>query len=256
MANGRSCGSTEIALGLIRIPVKLYLAAAAEKVSFNLLTPDGHRVRQKWVDEETNQEVNFEDLMRGYAVGKDFVKFSKDELKQLAEDKTGIELVSLVARSRINLSPDYVEKCFFLAPDKSDKAFKLLLECLKDMDKIGIAKYYSPQGRDNLVAIEARGKTLYLHQLYFEPELRDTTISFARNSDPSEDEIRLGKQLLRTYAERAFNIGDYKDEYGTRVALAAKQKLAGQRIGDLKEQVAGVAADLADVLKASLEDKE
>jgi DNA end-binding protein Ku len=254
MAHSRAAATTEITFGLVRIPVKLYLTAAPEKASFSLLTQDGHRVNQKWIDAETKEEVEYESLLRAVKTGKDeFVSFTKEEIKELAEEKSGIELVSLVPNGRISLTGDCVEKSYFLTPDKSDKAYKMFHACLTELGKVAIAKFYTTNGKDNLVAIEARSRgVLFLHQLYFEPELRDTTVVFARGSDPDEKEVRLGIQLLRTYAERTFVIGEHKDEYGARVAMAVERKLAGERVSGAKKEIAGVAIDLASLLEDSL----
>jgi non-homologous end joining protein Ku len=76
---------------------------------------------------------------------------------------------------------------------------------------------------------------------------------FAKGSEPNEKENRLGLSLLRQYAERGFNIGDHKDEYGKRVNLAVRKKLEGQDIAPgIKQRITGMAVDLAALLEESL----
>ncbi|KQR76958.1 hypothetical protein ASG35_11780 [Burkholderia sp. Leaf177] len=76
--------------GLVSIPVKLYSATeSASGVGFNLLTPEGGRVKQQYISEATGEVVARADMKKGYEFEKgNFVVFAPEELKALEEGAT------------------------------------------------------------------------------------------------------------------------------------------------------------------------
>ena len=261
MAGGmRTAGSVVIQFGLIRIPVKLYLAAAPITVSFNLLTADGHRVKQRWVDEETGRELDYDTLHRGKEVSKNnFVSFTKDEIEALSEDKKDtVELHSLVPVKDIDLSARAIEKTYFAGPgDGGDKAYRLFLGALVKSKKVAVAKYYA-RGKDNLVALlpTSDNDVLLMHQLYYQEERRTFTPTFAKGSEPSEEEVKMAVNLLKKLTRDEFNLADYQDEYGARVAEAVARKQAGIVSAKRAPGEEGKSLDLADLLLASLKEEK
>lgn len=63
----RSIASLTLSFGLVSIPVKLYSATdSAAGVGFNLLTPEGGRVKQQYISEATGEVVARADMKKGY----------------------------------------------------------------------------------------------------------------------------------------------------------------------------------------------
>jgi DNA end-binding protein Ku len=79
----RSIASPTPSFGLVTIPVRLYSAAeSTATIRFNLLAPDGSRVKQQYVSENTGDKVERAQMKKGYEYEKDhFVVFEPDELK-------------------------------------------------------------------------------------------------------------------------------------------------------------------------------
>lgn len=252
----RSVGSVVISFGLVRIPVKLYLTAGAVSVSFKLLTPDGHQVKQKWVDGETGEEVEYEDLHRGKEVSKgEFVSFTKEELDNLAEDKSDtVDLTELVPRAAIDLSPMAVEKVCYVGPgDGGDRAYRLFLTALVRSEKVAVAKYYA-RGKDHLVALcpTHDQQLILMYQLYYEAERRTFTPNFTRGSDPTDKEIKLAHALIKQLTRGDFILSSYQDEYGARVSAAVERKRAGIKAPTRGKAGATKPIDLEDLLEGSL----
>ena len=68
----RAIWSGAISFGLVNIPVKLYSAVSRKTVRFHQLDGDtGTRVKQRRVREGTDEEVPFENLVKGYEIGPD-----------------------------------------------------------------------------------------------------------------------------------------------------------------------------------------
>src|ERR1700755_3115122 len=93
-------------LSLVTCPVALYPATSdAEKVSFNQINKNtGHRIKYKKVDAETGDEVESDDIIKGYPVDKDtYIEVSKDELESIALESTRtIEIDEFIPISEID----------------------------------------------------------------------------------------------------------------------------------------------------------
>src|SRR3954470_16304253 len=63
----RSIASLTLSFGLVSIPVKLYSATeASAAIGFNLLAPDGSRVKQQYVSARDGPAVERKEMIRGY----------------------------------------------------------------------------------------------------------------------------------------------------------------------------------------------
>jgi DNA end-binding protein Ku len=115
----RSIASLTLGFGLVSIPIKLYSATeSSASVGFNLLAPDGSRVKQQYISQKTEKVVQRSEMVKGYEFDKDqFVVFTPDELKALESEASHvIDIVSFVPEKAID--PIYYDKAYFLGPDK------------------------------------------------------------------------------------------------------------------------------------------
>ncbi len=74
-------------LSLVTCPVALFPATSeSEKVSFNQINKrTGHRIKYQRVDAETGEDVENEDIVKGYKVDADtYIEVTKDELDNIA----------------------------------------------------------------------------------------------------------------------------------------------------------------------------
>ena len=68
----RAIWSGAISFGLVNVPVKLYSATSPKTVRFHQLSSKtGARIRQKRVDPSTDEEVPYEDIVKGYEITPD-----------------------------------------------------------------------------------------------------------------------------------------------------------------------------------------
>lgn len=99
----RSIASLSLSFGLVSIPVRVFAATeSSSAVRFNLLTPDGSRVRQQYVSEKTQKVVPRSEMVKGYEFENDrYVIFEPQELKALEEGASHqIEIVSFPPSTR------------------------------------------------------------------------------------------------------------------------------------------------------------
>jgi len=249
----RAVASPMISFGLISLPTKAYLAASAQAVSFNQITPDNNRTKQKVFDSVTDKEVDKTTLRKGYEYAKDqYVIFTDEEIDSLAGEKTnGIELTEFISDTYFN--PIQVEKCYYLAPETgAERTYKLLARAMEKLGKVAIGKWCT-RGKDHLVMLRPVNGRLVMFQMYYNDELRGFEYVFSA-AEPSERELDLASKLIGQLSSKDFDPTKYADEFTGRVKKAIETKLSGGTLKLLEapKQMDKVM-DLAALLEASLE---
>lgn len=184
----KSIWKGELSFGLVSIPVSLVSVEEKNDLRFHLLdSKTKSRVRYQRVSEETGKEVPWNDIVKGYEYEKDsyiivdeqaFAKASPDLFKSIDID----EFVDL--KDIDNL---YYSKPYYLQPEsKNKKAYVLLREALKNMNKVGVAKVII-RTKESLSLIIPHDHALLLYLIHFADEIRE------------EDEINVPKDDIKTY---------------------------------------------------------
>jgi DNA end-binding protein Ku len=251
-------GTGTVSFGLVAIPVKFYKAVSAESARFNQLTPEGHRLKQQYVDAITADVVNRADMIKGYEYARgQYVTFTEAELKDLeltGADKT-VSIEACVPSSDLDLVQ--VEASYYLGPDKGgDKAYRLLAETLSETGRVAIAQW-ATRGREHLVAIRAYGGGLILHTLYYADEVRNQreVLDGVPELDASAKERDLARMLV-AQMDGHFELGRYQDRYRQRVLSAVDAKVAGREVVLPAVAAAPQIVDLYEALTKSLGDAQ
>lgn len=252
----RSFASAIISFGLVAIPVKVYAATSESKVSFNLITPSGNRVKQKLTDAVDGTEVTQAACQKGYEYAKDqFVTFTADELKALesgADKSMAIQEFVDVA----SVDSLYIETTYYLGPDKGgDRGYSLLSRMMSKLGKVAVAQWTN-RGRDHLVVIRPYGEGLMLQQCFYEDEVRDFEEITVAKFEMTKPEEMVAAQLVKALSTGAFEPAKYENRYVKRVLGAVEQKVAGHEIAAAPEAPQASIVDLFAALKASIEQVE
>lgn len=184
----KSIWKGELSFGLVSIPVSLVSVEEKNELRFHLL--DGKtkaRVRYQRVSEDTGKEIPWNDIVKGYEYEKDsyiivdelaFAKASPDLFKSIDIE----EFVDL--KDIDNL---YYSKPYYLQPEsKNKKAYVLLRESLKNMNKVGVAKVII-RTKESLSLIIPHEHALLLYLIHFADEIRE------------ENEINVPTDDVKTY---------------------------------------------------------
>lgn len=256
----RPISSTTIAFGLVSLPVKLFSTTeSSRRISFNLMSPEGNRVRQKYVDSETGDEVERSEMKKGYEFAKgQYVLFEPDELKQIEAPKgDSIEITEFVPREAVN--PIYYDRTYYLGPDKGGaRAYRLLSRALRDEDMVAIGKY-ATRGKQYLVMIRPESEDgLAMEQLHYAEEIRAFDEVPVDEADVKDAELKLAKQLIEQAASKTFDPTAYTDEVREKILELIEAKVEGEEItvAAAPEDAEPKIIDLMEALKASLEDEE
>jgi DNA end-binding protein Ku len=252
----RSIASLTLSFGLVSIPVKLYSATdSASGVGFNLLTPEGGRVKQQYISEASGEVVARSDMKKGYEFEKgQFVVFTPDELKALEEGASHVvEIVSFVPEKSVD--PLYYDKAYFIAPDKrGGKPYCLLQQAMRESERCALAKW-SYKRKTRIVQIRPAEDGMVFQQLLFADEVRALADLHIEQVTVSDTELKLALQIIDQVSEDAYDPTAYEDEEKKRILEAIDRKIAGKQIVSPEapaEESGGQVIDLMEALRASL----
>lgn len=252
----RSIASLSLSFGLVSIPVKLYSATeSASAVRFNLLAPDGSRVKQQYVSEKDQSVVPRGEMVKGYEFEKDrFVLFTADELKSLEEGSSPtIDIVSFIPEKAVD--PIYYDKAYLLAPDKrGGKPYSLLLAAMRQSGRCALARW-AWKSKQYVVQIRPVEDGLVLQQLLYADEVRSIRDLNVDKVEVSPAELQLALQLIEQNAEDSYDPRRFEDEEKKRILAAIDQKIAGNQIvasARHEEAGTGQVIDMMEALRASL----
>ena len=116
MAAPRANWKGYLRLSLVSCPVAVYPATSeSEKVRFNQLNRNtGNRIKYLKVDASTGEEVDSEDIVKGYQVSKGhYIEITDEDLEAVAVESTRtIDIDQFVPRQEIddlyNIRPYYI----------------------------------------------------------------------------------------------------------------------------------------------------
>jgi DNA end-binding protein Ku len=253
-----------ISFGLVNIPISLHSAVKKNEMHFELLDRrTKSQVRYERVNEQTGQQVPWDQIVKGYKYsGGDYIVLDEEDFKKAAVEATQtIEILDFVPLDRIEFR--YFEKPYFVVPEKkAEKGYALLREVLKRTGKVAISKVVI-RSRQYLTALVPQGEALVLNTLRYHDELRNPS----EFKFPSEDieqykvterELQIAQMLVESMASQ-WDPARYHDDY--REALMEwieKKAQAGGAIlppqGEVEgKEEAGKVVDMMELLKRSVQ---
>jgi DNA end-binding protein Ku len=253
----RAIWTGAISFGLVNVPVKLYSATSPKTVRFHQLSgKTGARIRQKRVDPSTDEEVAYEDIVKGYEITPDhYVVIQPEELEALDPKATrSIDIEEFVDLEEID--PIYYDHSYYLAPTAGGaKAYRLLLDAMREAGKVGIGRVVI-RSKQQLCALRPTGEVLTLTTMLFGDEVlapdRIDELESVSEAEASDRELKMAEQLIDSLSGE-FEPGRFKDEYRERVLELIERKAAGEEIAVQPEAEEPAAApDLMAALEASL----
>jgi DNA end-binding protein Ku len=284
----RSVWRGTLSFGLVAIPVSLYPATEAKDVRFHLFDRRGRRVRYRRVvdadlderqpDESdfavpddverapagsdpgsplpSEEEVAYEDLVRGYEVEPESYVFLETEEIDRARPSPSrvIDLEHFVRLEDID--PVYFEKAYYVAPGRgAEKSYGLLLRTLKETGRVGIGRFVL-RTKPHLVALRPMEDALALETLYFGDEVRDARpiVGDLGRAEVTDREIDVSKLLVETLAtdwDPSVFADEYREELLRMIAERTPEHV--EEPSDAPPAQARVG-ELLDALKRSVEE--
>lgn len=253
----RSLWTGTLTFGLVSVPVKLYTAVSSKTVRFNQLHADDKvRIQTKRFCPAHDEEVAFEDIVRGYEIAPDrYVVVEDAELEALAPEATRtIEIEDFVNLDEID--PIYFDQPYYVVPSTGGaKSYQLLLHALSDTGKIAVAKVVL-RSRERLVAVRPYGDALVMATMMFGDEVNPSTglTELDKDVEVGERELEVARQLVSSLAA-PFDLAKYRDTYREAILDLIDRKANGEEIviQPSKSDEPRETPDLISALEASLE---
>src|SRR5882672_3219192 len=244
-------------LSLVSCPISLFPATSErEKISFHQLNrKTGNRIKYRKVDAETGGEVEADDIIKGYEVGKgEYLELEPEELEAVAVDsKRVIDIDEFVPRKEIDEL--YLNNPYYIVPDGEvgQQAFAVIREAINKEGMVAIGKVVFTS-REHIIALEPRGKGMMGVTLRYPYEVRKEAEYF--DDIPEEkipkDMLDLASHIVESKAGH-FEPEKFEDQYEDALKELLKKKQSGQKIEAPKEHEPAKVINLMDALRRSVE---
>ena len=242
-----------VSFGLVSFPIQLTAAARPKSIHFHLLhDKDLSRVKEVFYCAQEDKPVERSNMVKGYEYKKgQYIVIGEEELKKIAPP-TAQEMKILQFVRGQDVDPIYLDKSYYVAPDKAGtRPYELLRRVMEQTGYDAIAKI-AMHGREHIVVLRPRQNGLLLHTMYFSDELNQGN---QRNREVPEDfskkELELAKTLIDGLKSK-FKPEEYQDEYRHNVEQLIEQKQKGRKVTPIRQPKPSVVTDLMSALEASL----
>lgn len=246
-------------LSLVTCPIALYPATTeAEKISFNQIhKKTGNRVKYVKVDAGTGDDVENEDIVKGYKVDADtYITIDKDELDNISLESTRtIDIDQFVPKTEIDEL--YVARPYFIVPDGKvgHDAYAVIRETIRATNKVAIGRLVLTS-REHVIALEPRDNGLMGLLLRYPYEVRDAAEYFDDIQDVklTKDMLELAKHIVNQKSGH-FDPSRFEDRYESALTEILQKKQKGLPIEKQARPSGGNVVDLMDALRQSLKGK-
>ncbi|MDF2515144.1 MAG: Ku protein [Sphingobacterium sp.] len=251
----RAIWNGAIGFGLVNIPIKLYSASESSTLDLDMLDKrDLGNIRYKRVNENTNKEVPWENIVKGYKIEDNYIVLDDDDFEAVSPEKSKIlSIKQFVSEDEVDVA--LFETPYFLEPQAhGDTAYKLLLEALLKTKMAGVGSFILRE-REILCMIRPYQKEiLMVNRMRYPEEMRSyADLKIPKGKAPKAEELHMAEALIKSLAE-AFDPSKYKDTYNEDLLKIIKQKAKGKNIKSKKtKEPEEKTIDLMAMLKASLE---
>lgn len=256
----RPIWSGVIAFGLVSLPVSLFSANRGQRVALKMVDTQGTPLKRYYFCEREKKPLTRDEIVRGYAVGRDRYLIVKDrELESLAPKKSQeIDLRRFVSLSDIN--PVYFQRAYFLVPDEgTNKAYRLLAKSMEEAGRAGIATFVM-RGKEYLVSIIAERGILRAETLRFVDEVRSPAdVGLPELEKPANADKSAFERTLKKMTRKRLDRTALSDQHIERLRKYVSKKLKNHEDvikadeqPDVEEDEESNVIDIMQVLKERL----
>lgn len=254
----RAMWKAELALGELKVPVKLYSAVQDTKVHFRLLHAADHApVKQQMVDPATEQPVPQAELQVAVPVEPGvYVLLTDDEQAALTPKPSRLISVEQIVPSGA-VDERWYDRPYYLGPDGDDDGYFALAETLTKREAVGIA-HWVLRNKAYVGALQASGGYLLLDTLRYAQQIVQVgAVRPSASREPDKREIALAEQLIGALEDR-FDASEFHDEYQDQLKAMLEAKAAGKVVrlpkAPKRQRSDSLVASLQASLKANRKD--
>lgn len=249
----RSIWNGAIGFGLVNIPVKLYSASQDSKLDLDMLdSADGSRIRFKRVNETTDEEVAWKDIVKAYKYKGEYIWLTDEDFDAVNPEKSKvISIQQFVQMEEVDIS--YFETPYFLEPQKNgEEAYQLLLQALLKTKMCGIGTFILREKEIIGMIRPYKDKVLMLNRMRYTDELRSfEELKVESKRKPTDEELDMAIELIKQL-ENDFDPKKFEDTYDDELMKIIEAKAKGVETKVEKTEEKPAPSDLMAQLKASL----
>jgi DNA end-binding protein Ku len=249
----RSIWKGAISFGLVTIPIRLHSAIEEKSFKFNQLhVKDSGRIKYKRFCSVCDEEVPFDEIVKGYEFEKDnYVILTDEEVERGMGGSRRIDILKFVPAHQ--LDPIYFQRSYYLAPEEVGvKAYKLIAQALKDDERVAIAKL-AFRDKEHLATLRVRDEVLVLETMYWPDEIREARFEeLDEDVEIMDQELKMARSLIDNMTED-WNTEEFHDQYREKLEALVAQKVEGKEITVVEEAETAKVVDLIEALKASID---
>jgi DNA end-binding protein Ku len=242
-------------LSLVSCPIQLFPATSErEKIRFHQLNKDtGNRVRYRKVDEATGDEVEQENIIKGYEVEKgQYLELTAEELEAAAiESNRMIDISEFVPEKEIDEL--YLASPYYIVPDGDvgAQAFAVIREAIKEEGMVALGRVVFTS-REHVIGLKPRGKGMLGVTLRYPYEVRKEDEYFDGIPDETvtKDMLELARHIVESKAGH-FHPEKFEDHYENALKDLLKKKQHGEKIVAKGEKPPAKIINLMDALRKS-----
>ncbi len=247
-----------ISIGLVNVPVRLVVMVREHTISFRLLhRKDGQPIEYKRVCQRDNQEIPWEDIVKGYEVREgEYIMIEKEELDAVRpESDRKIRIDRFI--NVLSVDPVYYDRSYILVPDGSPEAYALMTEVFRKKGRAGVGKI-TLRTREYPALVREYQDALILITLHYPDEVVDPSRIEALSSVPApgKKELAIAERIIDDLSGD-LDLETYHDTYRDRIEELIKKKMAGETVHvekpkaeEVRELMSALEETLAE-LKAS-----
>lgn len=255
----RSIWNGAIGFGLVNIPVKLYSAKEESKLDLDMLDSEDHaNIRFKRVNEDTGEEVEWNDIVKAYKLDGEYVVLEDEDFDAVRPEKN--KLLSIQQFVEIDeIDSAYFETPYFLEPQEhGEQAYQLLLEALIETKMAGLGTFILREKEIIGLIRPYENSILMVNRMRFPEEIRSfDELNITQKKKPTKEELNMAIELIKQ-GKKKFNPNDYENKYAEDLLEIIKAKAKGEKeptpVKEKKKKKTG--SDLMAQLKASLQENK
>jgi DNA end-binding protein Ku len=255
----RAIWTGAISFGLVTVPVRLYTATSSHKPTFHQFQRGtGQRIRNRRVTEDTGEEVDYDNIVKGTDIGDGrHVIVTPEELEAVEPGRSrSLDIEDFVDLNDID--PVVWDTTYYLGPDgdAAERPYELLRRAMVNTGKVAIGRFVM-RDKQYLATIRPIGELLGLSTMYFADEVRgvDAVDRAPVNREPDDLQLEIAQQLIQ-FMSTDWDHSRYRDTYQERVDALIERKARGdevvtERVPEPADKVTG----LLEALRRSIEER-
>jgi DNA end-binding protein Ku len=248
----RAFWTGSISIGLVNVPVQLIVMVKEHTIPFRLLhRKDGQPIQYRRVCSTGNDEVPWEDTVKGYEVRDgEYIMIERDELEAIRpESDRRIRIDRFI--NVLEVEPVFYDRTYLLVPDGSLEAYSLLREAFRMKGRAGIGRI-TLRTREYPALVREYQDALILITLHYPDEVVDPAAmeEISAIPEPGKKELTIAEKIIDDLTGE-FDLSQYQDSYRERIEELIQKKMKGETI-HVEKPKAVEARELMSALEETL----